>query len=106
MSQASLQDKSRDCGPHNLLQLIYSKPMDSEFHTISKLEAAERQLRQAVRLFFQRGDDLAIHTLAAATYQIISDLCKQKGIQREVENSPILEEMGVKDEVLVFNCVS
>lgn len=74
--------------------------MDSTFHIISKLEAAERQLRQAVRLFFQRGDDVAVHTLAAAAYQIVSDLCEQKGIQREMEDSPILEEMGVKGEAL------
>jgi hypothetical protein len=77
-----------------------SCPMDSTFHIISKLDAAERQLRQAVRLFFQRGDDVAIHTLAAASYQIISDLCKHKGIQREMEDSSILEGMGVKGEVL------
>ena len=74
--------------------------MDSTFHIISKLDAAERQLRQAVRLFFQRGDDVAIHTLAAATYQIISDICKHKGIQRELEDSSILDDMGVKGEVL------
>lgn len=75
-------------------------PMDSTFHTISEFDAAERQLRQAVRLFFQRGDEVAIHTLAAAAYQIISDLCKHMGIQREIEDSPILEQMGVKGEVL------
>lgn len=74
--------------------------MDTTFHIISKLEAAERQLRQAVRLFFQRGDDVAVHTLAAASYQIVSDICKIKGIHREMEDSPILEEMGVKGEVL------
>lgn len=74
--------------------------MDSTFHSVSKLEAAERQLRQAIRLFFQRGDDIAVHTLAAAAYQIISDMCAQKGVQREMEDSRILEAMGVKKEVL------
>jgi hypothetical protein len=75
--------------------------MDSTFHTISKLEAAERQLRQVVRLFFQRGDDVAVHTLAAAAYRITSDLCNLKGIKREFEGSLILEEMGVRGEALV-----
>jgi hypothetical protein len=74
--------------------------MDSTFHIISKLEAAERQLRQAVRLFFQRGDDVAIHTLAAAAYQIAIDICESKGIHREMEDSQILDEMGVKGKVL------
>ncbi len=74
--------------------------MDSTFHIVSKLDAAERQLRQVVRLFFQRGDDVAIHTLAAAAYQIISDLCEIKGIHREIEDSAILEEMGIKRDAL------
>ncbi len=74
--------------------------LNETFHIVSKLEAAERQLRQAVRLFFQRGDDVAIHTLAAAAYQILSDLCEHKGIEREMEDSAILDEMGVKGEVL------
>lgn len=74
--------------------------MDSTFHTVSKLEAAERQLRQVVRLFFQRGDEVVIHTLAAAAYQIITDLCEHRGIQREIEDSQILVEMGMKKEAL------
>jgi hypothetical protein len=43
---------------------------------------------------------VAVHTLAAAAYQIISDLCELKGIKRALEDSPILEEIGVKGEVL------
>ncbi len=74
--------------------------VDTSFHVISKLDAAERQLCQAVRLFFQRGDCVAIHTLAAAAYQITIDLCEHKNIQREIEDSPILVEMGAKGEVL------
>lgn len=74
--------------------------MDSDFHSVSKLEAAERQLRQAIRLFFQRGDEVSIHTLAAAAYQVLIDLCKHKNIHREIEDSKILESMGIKDEVI------
>jgi hypothetical protein len=74
--------------------------MSSDFHTVSKLEAAERQLCQVIRLFFQRGDAVAIHTLAAAAYQILSDLCERKKLKREIEDSAILDELGVKQEVL------
>lgn len=74
--------------------------MDATFQTIAKLEAAERQLAQAIRLFFDRGDQIAIHTLAAAAYQILSDICEQRGFTREIEDSTVLEEMGVKRQVL------
>ncbi len=42
--------------------------------TITKLDAARRQLRTAIDLWFRDGDPVAIHTLAAASYQIIHDL--------------------------------
>lgn len=74
--------------------------MDSEFHIISKIEAAGRQLRQAVLLFFQHGDDVSIHTISAAAYEVLIDLCKIKGIPRELEDSWILEETGVKSKVI------
>ena len=70
------------------------------FIEVSKLEAAERQLDQAVRLFFAREDEVSIHTLAAAAYQIIADICKHRGIQREIEDSTALEEFGIKKEVI------
>ena len=41
---------------------------------ISKLEAAERNLREAIILFFQKRDPVAIHTLAAASQQVLRDL--------------------------------
>lgn len=74
--------------------------MDAAFQTIAKLDAAERQLAQAIRLFFERGDEIAVHTLASAAYQILSDICAKRGIAREIEDSSILEEMGVKKHVL------
>ena len=42
--------------------------MDATFKSTTKLEAAERQLAQAIRLFFGRGDEIAIHTPASAAY--------------------------------------
>src|SRR5438067_13371157 len=74
--------------------------MDAEFQTVAKLEVAQRQLAQAIRLFFDSGDQVAIHTLASAAYQIFSDVCGKRGIPREIEDSAILDEMGVKKQVL------
>jgi hypothetical protein len=36
------------------------------FETVTKIEAAERQLRVAIRMFFERKDMIAVHTLACA----------------------------------------
>jgi hypothetical protein len=46
---------------------------------ISKVAAAQRQLDAAIRLFFQREDELAIHTVAAAALGILRDLIKRRG---------------------------
>jgi hypothetical protein len=72
----------------------------SEYEIIDKISAARRQLKTAIWMFFERKDPVAIHTLSWAGYQILIDLCKQKGIEREIEDSPILKEMGVLNEVI------
>lgn len=41
--------------------------------TIEKLEAAERQLREAIYLFFEKRDAVAIHTLTCAALGIVHD---------------------------------
>ncbi len=42
--------------------------------TLTKMEAARRQLRSAIELWFAEGDPVSVHTLAAAAHQIIHDL--------------------------------
>lgn len=46
---------------------------------ITKLTAARRQLCAAIRMFFVREDELAIHTVASAAYRVISDLKSKRG---------------------------
>lgn len=46
--------------------------------TVSKFEAASRQLVAAIRLFFENGDSIAVHTLAAAAANILADLIEHK----------------------------
>ena len=53
--------------------------MDSQELHISKLDAARRQLDTAVRLYFSEADPVSIHTLAAASYQLIVDVNKACG---------------------------
>jgi hypothetical protein len=46
--------------------------------TISKLDAARRQLETAVRLYFSESDPVAIHTLTAAGHRLVSDPNKSR----------------------------
>jgi len=50
-----------------------------EFPTITKLEAANRQLCAAIRLFFADGDAVAVHTLACAAREIYEKHCRTTG---------------------------
>lgn len=51
--------------------------------TITKLEAASRQLDEAIRMFFEGRDALAIHTLAAAAQGILRDVAKAIGAEHQ-----------------------
>ena len=51
--------------------------MNDQFH-ITKLEAAQRQLRIAICLLFENADPVAIHTLVGAASVIISDLVEHR----------------------------
>jgi hypothetical protein len=45
---------------------------------INKIQAAERQLDTAIRLFFENIDHLSSYTLAASSREITDDLCEKK----------------------------
>jgi hypothetical protein len=47
---------------------------------VTKLAAAKRQLSAAIRLYFQGEDELAIHTIASASYRVLSDLKTDRGL--------------------------
>jgi hypothetical protein len=47
--------------------------------TITKLEAANRQLCTAIRMFFADGDAVAVHTLACAAREIYEKHCRIAG---------------------------
>src|SRR6476660_10353827 len=53
-----------------------------QFITISKLDAARRQLETAILLYFHEGDPVSIHTLACAAHEVIRDFNKATGGKR------------------------
>jgi hypothetical protein len=58
------------------------------FQVITKIDAAKRQLDVAIRLFFERKDLIAVHTLTAAARGVLRDVARPrhiKGIDRAIE---------------------
>jgi hypothetical protein len=89
--------------------------------TVSKLEAAKRQLDLAILLYFQDADQLSVHTLAGAAHGLLYNLLvARKGGESNVRPkeravNPFLAEMIINainflkhadrdpDKVLTFN---
>jgi hypothetical protein len=46
---------------------------------VTKLDAGKRQLETAVILYFNYGEPVSIHTLAAAAYAVLRDLNQKRG---------------------------
>ena len=51
---------------------------------ITKIDVARRQLKEAIWLLFYERDTISIHTLVAASHQVLDDLCKHKGIDESI----------------------
>jgi hypothetical protein len=45
---------------------------------VTKLDAARRQLESAIRLYFNYGDEVSIHTLTAAAHGVLTDLAEHR----------------------------
>jgi len=73
------------------------------YETLTKLEAAERQLRVAIRLFFERRDLVAVHTLAAAAQGVLRDLGRSRGFKSIFEGSELIRPECRKDLDRLFN---
>ncbi|MDB6061973.1 MAG: hypothetical protein JWM78_2076 [Verrucomicrobiaceae bacterium] len=55
---------------------------DSEHLSISKLDAAQRQLNVAIRMLFSEADPVATHTLVGAASLLFSDLIEIRNPER------------------------
>lgn len=69
---------------------------------ITKLEAAKLQLETAIKLFFEDGDFVSIHTLARASHEILEALGKKQGKNtfiKEASDKFIVKER--REEVMV-----
>ncbi len=58
---------------------------------IDKIEAARRQIKTAVRLFFQETEPVAVHTLVASAHQILIDIGLKRGIYGALKSAKLLQ---------------
>jgi hypothetical protein len=62
---------------------------------LDKLDAARRQLRTAITLWFNDGDPVAVHTLAFAAYEIIHVISKKRNPHRR---DLLFDSLKINDE--------
>ena len=55
---------------------------DTSIIRVSKLDAARRQLRTAITLWFTEGDPVSVHTLAFAAYDVFHTVSKKRDPNR------------------------
>lgn len=59
---------------------------------VNKLDAGISQLREAIRLFFEQRDPIAIHTIAGATSLLLYNLCEHENLESYVRGNPHIRE--------------
>jgi len=69
---------------------------------VTKLDAARRQLRTAIELWFAGGDPVSIHALAYAAHEIIHRLFRQKGLSDLFFDSSLIKPEYSKEFSLVI----
>ena len=53
--------------------------MKHKISEVSKIDAVKQQIDEAILMFFQRRNPIAIHTIVGAAHQVLHDLSKRKG---------------------------
>lgn len=77
--------------------------MDAPSEKLTKLDAARRQLRDAIILFFERRDPISVHTLAAAALQVFADVGKVVGAQSLLRHGLYIREEKKKEWFAILN---
>lgn len=68
---------------------------------LTKLDVAQRQLRTAIRLFFEDTDSVSAYTLAAAAEGVLGGLLKKQGTRHPFRESTLIKK-GMERE---FNAI-
>jgi hypothetical protein len=76
---------------------------EPEVERIGKGDAIRRQLRTAIRLFFERRDVVPIYTLAAASQELLRDLLRPLGKGSVTKDSHLVRPERKKEFLEVLN---
>ena len=70
---------------------------------IDKLDVVRRQIKEAVRLFFEKRDRVVIHTIIASAHQILFDIGKSKNVKSVVKNTEALRKPEIQKYLKTIN---
>lgn len=65
----------------NTKELELSDEEDKKHIVVNKLDCARSQLETAIKLYFEDGDPISIHTLASASYELLKGINKARGLE-------------------------
>jgi hypothetical protein len=71
-------------------------------HLISKTEAARRQLEIAINLYFYDPDFVSVHTLAAAAFRLLRDVCGHRQLSPITIRDHLLERVQPEHRSVVL----
>lgn len=74
-----------------------------EKNIIDKLDIVHRQIKEAVRLFFEERDRVVIHTIIASAHQILFDLGKQTHVKSALKNTEALRNSEIQKHLRTIN---
>lgn len=98
LSASSLQFVQADAAsPRGFTQMLAAMPRNVAI-SVSKIDAAKRQLETALRLYFGSEDPITIHTLASAAFGILNDVSKSKELEVESFHDLMMKQTKLGQE--------
>ncbi|MCQ8180606.1 hypothetical protein NP603_05770 [Methylomonas sp. SURF-1] len=70
---------------------------------IDKTDVAERQIIEAVRLFFENRDPVVIHTIICSAHQILVDVGQDCGVSSAIKNPEGLSREQFREHIRAVN---
>lgn len=70
---------------------------------INKLDVAERQIVEAITLFYESRDPVVIHTIIASAHQILHDIGSESGITGAIKNPEGMTRKEFREHVKSVN---
>jgi len=74
-----------------------------DVHWIDKVEVVRRQIREAVRLFFEARDRVVLHTVVASAHQILFDLGNAKDVKSFLKNTEAIRGKELQEYIRSIN---